>query len=182
MEKGRTPFSVFGIEEEMTGNFHGLPLRLKIDRVDQLKDGRKIIIDYKTGENPKAEWEGGRLKEPQVPLYAVFSKTPIAAAVLGKMHVSGQSFIGLSETSGLMPNVSATEKDLSTYIIQWEHSLKALAEEFLQGYAAVEYTTKNDLRYEEYLKPLNRIDDNYMELYMELSSNEKTMMQHKKKV
>ena len=62
---------------------------------------------------------------------------------------------------------------MSAHIIQWEDSLKTLAEEFLQGYAAVKYITKNDLRYEEYLKPLNRIDDNDMELYMELSSSEK---------
>ena len=125
---------------------------------------KRIIIDYKTGENPKADWETGRLKEPQVPLYAVFSKTPIAAAVLGKIHISGQSFIGLSETPDLMPGVSAREKDLSAYIMQWEGSLKAIAEGFLQGYAAVEYTAKDDLRYEAYLKPLNRIDDKYMEL------------------
>ena len=164
IEKRRVPFSVFAVEQEIQGDFHGLPLKLKIDRVDQLRDGRRIIIDYKTGENPKADWETGRLKEPQVPLYAVFSKTPIAAAVLGKIHISGQSFIGLSETPDLMPGVSAREKDLSAYIMQWEGSLKAIAEGFLQGYAAVEYTAKDDLRYEAYLKPLNRIDDKYMEL------------------
>lgn len=57
---------------------------MSVDRVDQLEDGRRIIIDYKTGAAIDTKnWASERLSEPQLPIYAALaSSEPVAAVVL----------------------------------------------------------------------------------------------------
>jgi len=48
VERERGEFSVHALEQKAHAEFNGLPLRLRVDRIDKLRDGRFLIIDYKT--------------------------------------------------------------------------------------------------------------------------------------
>jgi ATP-dependent nuclease, subunit B len=77
-------FRVIAREQSLETALAGLPLRLRIDRIDcvQTPAGpRLLLIDYKTGANADPRgWAVDRLREPQLPLYAV---------VLPRMPVDG---------------------------------------------------------------------------------------------
>ena len=48
-ERPRPAFAVSELEAERTLSLGGLPIRLRLDRIDALEDGGLAIIDYKTG-------------------------------------------------------------------------------------------------------------------------------------
>ena len=68
-EKERGPFSVVAIEDKRAVTIGELAFNARLDRVDEMPDGRRIVIDYKTGQPPsKARVESGA--SPQLPLEA----------------------------------------------------------------------------------------------------------------
>ena len=86
------PFTVLAHERSAELVFEGLPLSLRVDRLDRVlsRDGeRLLIIDYKTGKDVKpGGWQADRLNEPQLPLYA----TPEALAALHIDRADGIAF------------------------------------------------------------------------------------------
>lgn len=73
LESEREPFAVVATEKEVALHLGGLPLNLRVDRVDQLEDGSLVVIDYKTGKaSPRIE-DCLRIPPtaPQLPLYCV---------------------------------------------------------------------------------------------------------------
>lgn len=80
LEAAREPFTVVGFETTLEPDFNGLTFSTRADRIDQLRDGRTMIIDYKTGLVSKKSWDGERPDEPQLPLYAI-TTTPSPTAV-----------------------------------------------------------------------------------------------------
>lgn len=86
------PFEVAHIEHELNVVVGGLPLNLRIDRIDRvIADGsdRWLVLDYKTGRNADPRgWSEQALSEPQLPLYASHA----AAAGIGVPHVDGICF------------------------------------------------------------------------------------------
>jgi ATP-dependent helicase/nuclease subunit B len=169
LEMQRAPFSISSLEQSTEVNLAGLPLKLKIDRIDNLESGGKIIIDYKTGKVIKTtSWDGDRPLEPQVPLYAVLAnKQPIGVA-FGQINVSDQGFIGVTKIPNLLPEVKANEAVWDDILAQWTNSLECIGHEFLQGYAVVIYMNRSNRDFTEYLAPLNRLNETCMELYMEI--------------
>ncbi|MBF0159553.1 MAG: PD-(D/E)XK nuclease family protein, partial [Magnetococcales bacterium] len=66
------PFTVIATEQERTATIAGMTATIRIDRVDQLADGRLAIIDYKSGRAASSNlWYGDRPRDPQLPLYAI---------------------------------------------------------------------------------------------------------------
>lgn len=141
VERGReTPFEVIAAERSRTVSIGGLSVRLQVDRVDELPDGRHALIDYKTGEPHTGEWDRERSLEPQVPLYAVTHPQPVAGALFAQVRAGAMKFrSAVVEDSGL-PGASRGDTGVLTpeRLELWRENLERLAAQFLAGAAEVD--------------------------------------------
>jgi len=127
VERRRTPFRVAAREDAREVEIGGLKIKTRIDRVDELPDGRQVVIDYKSNAPPLNSWEGDRPAEPQVPLYAAKCATQVAAALFANLRPGELKFTGIAE-----------EKGLAGKIREWDTTLEKIALEFAQGRAQVD--------------------------------------------
>jgi len=132
-EKQREPFEVLPPEEERYVEVSGVRARVKIDRIDRLRDGREIIIDYKTGHPNVHDWESDRPNEPQVPLYAVTHDRPLAGVLFGQIRPGDTRFRGLVDQTVVVPGADSI--DLAAQVGNWRQILNSLGEQFLSGHA-----------------------------------------------
>lgn len=146
IERHRAPFTVTATEQRSEVNVGGLRLNTLADRVDRLDDGRLVVIDYKSGDARRDGWLGGRLFEPQLPLYAVtLEDGPVAAVSFAKLKPDDTRFLGTAEDDDLLPGVAALTRDRqrgdiadwSALLGHWRTELEELAGEVLQGLAVV---------------------------------------------
>jgi len=150
---------VLATEESVETRFSGLDLRMRLDRLDRLEDGRLIIIDYKTGRFSPADWEGERPADPQLPLYAVTADGDIAALVFAGITPGDMRFAGLEREEGLLPgNGVRLEPDWPGHVRGWRGALEQLGAEYLDGRAVVMPRDAQSCRYCD-LHAFCRIDE-----------------------
>jgi probable DNA repair protein len=142
VEKSRPEFTVAGIEAERVVTISGVEVKLRADRVDQLPDGREIILDYKTGQLKARVWEGERLDEPQLPLYCVTNERPVAGAAFAVVRADGVRFRGLTSASAVLPEMTkmaiAPPLPFELQLDEWRRALEQLAADYRIGRAAVD--------------------------------------------
>ncbi len=140
IERPRPSFTVATLEEKKLIEIGGLQLEVRADRIDELPDGRHLILDYKTGDIKPRGWTGARLDEPQVPLYCISSGAPIAGAAFARIRADEIGFTGIADTP-LPRYQSYTGKSgppLMDQIDEWRRALIDLAERFRAGDARVD--------------------------------------------
>jgi ATP-dependent helicase/nuclease subunit B len=145
-ERVRQPFTVAAAERDTEVTIAGLRLRVRLDRVDLLEDGGRLVIDYKTSSVGPSAWEGERPDDVQLPLYATF-------AVQGELEglVFASLRPGKTEFSGRVRNAAASLKaDLGRQtalvknpltddqLYNWRQLIEQLGDDFLHGRAAVD--------------------------------------------
>ncbi|MGH1541212.1 MAG: PD-(D/E)XK nuclease family protein [Arenicella sp.] len=140
-------FTVGGRETDVEGQFGGIPVQLKIDRIDTLDDGSRLIVDYKTGNCLANEWQGDRPEKPQLPLYALTlnqqSQQPISGIAYAKLQRDDSKYIGFAENPEIARSISLPKQGYKTIawqeqVDQWQESLSQLAADFLEGKATVD--------------------------------------------
>jgi len=177
-------FRVVAREQETLVDIEGIAVRLRVDRIDELDDGRRVIIDYKTGGKvSQASWAAERIDEPQLPIYAAFLPTPayegvhegisaaegIAAVVFARVRLDECAFVGIASDSDLLPKVSALAEarklfpqaqfpDWESLVAHWRRRIAAIAREVREGHAAVSFADEEALAYCE-VKPLLRLPE-----------------------
>ena len=136
----QSPFRVVAAERRRQVEVGGLTLHVQIDRVDELEDGRHVLIDYKTGAPKPSEWDKERPLEPQVPLYAVTHPHTVAGALFAKLKPSEMGFKGAVEEDVDLPTGARGDAGVLTAdrLAQWRRNLESLADEFIQGVATVD--------------------------------------------
>lgn len=162
-EKQRPAFTAIEIETTLKVDFHGLPLTLRLDRLDQLDSGQLIVIDYKTGSPNLNQWQGDRPEEPQLPLYAVCYNADIHALMFVEVNARQVRPIGLGDLTeshdGITP-ISQAKQDLPEDWQQtcehWDKTLTQLTEDFLQGEALATFKSQQAMRYYTDILPLTR--------------------------
>jgi len=157
-EMRRQPFRVLACEQEQSFRFADLGLTFRIDRIDELEDGRRVIIDYKTGSSKPSEtaWLSSRPDEPQLPLYAINSEGVIGAVVFAWVRRGNTGFRGLSAEPDLLPGVKTPAQakhfkeevpDWDDLMAKWRETLSALAHDFKQGHARVDPKSADSCKY-----------------------------------
>ncbi len=134
-EKKRTPFQVEVLEEAFSLNIKGMELKLRVDRIDRLENGKKWVIDYKSSLPEGRPWIEDRPKEPQLLLYALLDEqiNLLMFIQLKTGHIVSKSFgedsLEMEGHMSLKPNQRWHE-----FQQQWQSKLEELAEEALSGY------------------------------------------------
>jgi hypothetical protein len=136
VERARGDFEVEASEERREITVGGVTVRATLDRVDRLPDGRRAIIDYKTGDANPRRWDGERPDEPQLPLYAVGSPDPVAAVMFAQVKTGALEFKGVAEHGVDIPGVGVVA-DWNTLLGEWRQTLDALGRSFAAGEAEV---------------------------------------------
>ncbi|MEO5370670.1 MAG: PD-(D/E)XK nuclease family protein, partial [Magnetococcus sp. DMHC-1] len=146
LERTRTrSFQVVLHEKSLQLDVGGLLLDLRPDRVDALADGRRVVLDYKTGEPKLSDWRVPRLREPQLPLYCLIQGENVAALAFAKVRPEKPAFLGLGAEQDLLPMQNSMETALRYHqvagwpelLTSWREDLTRMAGEFLAGVACV---------------------------------------------
>ncbi len=148
-EQARVPFTVLDTEQKKSVTVAGLPLRLRLDRIDLLIDNSLLVIDYKSGNPTPNSWDLPRPDDVQLPLYANFAlecdPDAIGGLVFAKVRAGDAEFTGkvrsakatlLKDLSG---NTNLVKKPLdSEQLSAWRQYISELARHFLSGRAVVD--------------------------------------------
>ena len=146
IEKQRTPFHLHESEQLIETQINGVPIRLKLDRVDELEEGGYLVIDYKTGKVAASQWFGDRPEEPQLPLYASVIELSLAGIVFAQLQAKDMLFKGLCEETDLVPKVKSYREikqtkempSWSAVLDNWKSTVENLATDFKHGKADVD--------------------------------------------
>jgi RecB family exonuclease len=142
-ERSREPFVTHQVEGAQNYRFGDAILRMRIDRIDRLQDGGLAVIDYKTGKAKPFDRKSDRPTQPQLPAYALAAgeRTVVAAALyLGR---EGVDLRGAADRGGRLgkdgKNLTPRkdEPNWLQLVQRWQQQLPALAQEYLEGHAAV---------------------------------------------
>ncbi len=137
VESTRPPFRVLGVEQRLLWSEAGLTFTLRIDRIDQLDDGRTLLLDYKSGEANANRWHGERPEEPQMLLYATALERPPGAVSFALLNAEGCSFDGLTSLPPALPGLEAVA-DWRAQLASWRAILERLSIAFAGGDARVD--------------------------------------------
>jgi len=146
IEKQRSPFTVIAVEQKREYRYKNITLRMRVDRIDEVDNGRHVIIDYKTGTPNIQHWLGSRIKEPQLPIYHISHPVDVEALYFVQLRWNDLSIKGLvdgeSEMRTIMPFAKLSpEMRAPTWgeqKILWKNNIDHLLEDFLQGKAGVD--------------------------------------------
>jgi exodeoxyribonuclease-5 len=170
VEARRPTFRVVACEEKHELDIEGLPVRVVVDRLDRLDDGRLAVIDYKSGRNDTADsWAEARIAEPQLPIYAAlaFPDREVAAVALARVTSDDPAFLGVAQADGLLPGVKSLDGQRKRYAEDefpdwaalrriWAERISELAREVKDGVAAVVFADEKSIEYCDVL-PLLRV-------------------------
>lgn len=142
LEEGRDqPFTVEHIEKDQSLQISGLPLNLRIDRVDRLRDGSAVLIDYKSGEPKLKSLEGERPSEPQLLVYASAMNEPVEGLFFAQLKPRALKAVGWSRTSQFPVKGRSrknTRFDWDNFLQSSNDAVQKIASEFIAGLAVVD--------------------------------------------
>ncbi len=167
-ESLRQTFTVEETEATKEVVVAGLRMQVRMDRVDLLPTGGRLVIDYKSSEVNVQAWAGERPDNVQLPLYATHAFTEVVEGLAfaqvrpGKMvfkgrlrDAGGTLLAGLSTSSGLVKE-PLTEEQLA----EWRALIEELGEDFKAGRAEVDPKPPGKVCEKCRLKAVCRIAEN----------------------
>ncbi|MEZ4599340.1 MAG: PD-(D/E)XK nuclease family protein [Syntrophotaleaceae bacterium] len=174
VEKNRSDFRVECLESWHRVELGQLSIQTRLDRIDRIEDGSRIIIDYKTGWPGIQDWLGERPVEPQLPLYGLDEQEKSLAAVsFARVRGAGCAFIGVAREGGLLPGIPALQEhrvvqsagvdDWKTLLTGWREKLLRLSDDFAAAKAAVDPIDRERACDRCDLHPLCRVGEGFDE-------------------
>jgi probable DNA repair protein len=145
-DRRRGDFRIAAVEDKRCIEIAGLVLTTRLDRVDEVGDSRRIIIDYKTGAQSASAMLGERPDEPQLPLYLLGAEPAAAAVAFAQIRAGNARFLALARDNDLLPGVQAFSESRfarqhgswEQLVAAWKADLARIATGFASGEARVD--------------------------------------------
>ena len=153
VEKLRPPFRVQETESNHAVTVGGLTVNTRIDRVDELRGGGNVVLDYKTGRSTSTgAWFGERPDEPQLPLYCSSGDFDVRGALFSRVVRGDVRLLGYLDSAdeapqpkGIAPFAQAKNPrtgdpfgSREAVLDTWHGVLEQLAAGFRSGMARVD--------------------------------------------
>ncbi|MDP6377259.1 MAG: PD-(D/E)XK nuclease family protein [Pseudomonadales bacterium] len=146
-EHSREPFQLEEPETRSLLTLGEVTLRMRIDRIDRIEDGR-FVIDYKTGSTQLPGRDEKRLIEPQLPMYALATEGSVGAAFAQVSHQKPRlRGIAFSDQIISRDIQRLDQAEWTQALDRWRGQLLALMQEHLDAYAVVEPVNDDACRY-----------------------------------
>lgn len=130
-ERGREPFAVIAREEPIPLHAGELAFTARVDRVERRADGRHVIVDYKTGYCSDTVWDTPRMRDAQLPLYALSGQWTPGGVALAEINALKPRWIEWPEADG---DADAWRAQLEA----WQTDIDEQAAAFAAGVATVD--------------------------------------------
>jgi len=150
LERTRTPFAVAEVEQRQPLEIGGISVTGRMDRIDRLPDGSRLLIDYKTGRSARpSAWWGDRPDEPQLPLYASSAGGALAGVAFAQVRRDALGFRGVADDAARFPGAQRFDRikpppgeapfeSFAAVVERWRGALEGLAQRFRTGDARVD--------------------------------------------
>lgn len=141
---GVAEFSVVQAERAQEGRFAGVPMRVRMDRLDELDDGRRIVIDYKSGAGAAFRPMDERPRQPQLLAYALIAAADAAGvAGVAAVHLRAGAVVwrGAAADAALLPPLAplrGPSPPWADQLAHWRVVIDRLVEQFVAGVANVD--------------------------------------------
>ena len=163
-------FEVIAVEQLIETKLAGIPLRLRMDRIDNV-GGKHLVIDYKTGSINGRSLNVDSLTEPQLPIYALVQSGDEAK---DSLHIDGVMLAQLKSPEDLAIHMRSNwansviakrpDKDndvdspdkWQAELDAWATALQGMAEGILAGNIQHDYSQNYGRSFSQFLLPLLR--------------------------
>ena len=138
-ELTRPPFKIHSLEQSVEVMFAEHRWHLRIDRIDELQDGRLLLIDYKTGSTSINACLPENFTEPQLPLYAVTQALKVDAIALAEFSAKNLRCTGLTREALSLGDLGALKvvDDWDMLKTDWQSLLTSLTDDFVHSQAVL---------------------------------------------
>lgn len=173
LEQARAPFRVRDVEQTYLWAHGALQLSLRLDRIDELDDGRLAVIDYKSGGgriDPRPDWMRERPVGLQLPFYASVlaqEDARVAALVLARLHARDVQVKGLADGDYGFDGLAAladwpafADYTWEQLMNEWRRVICQMADEYVAGVARNQSLRPDDIQYCDVL-PFLRLNEEY---------------------
>ncbi|AFZ83486.1 putative DNA repair protein [Candidatus Kinetoplastibacterium blastocrithidii TCC012E] len=165
IEKGRLPFLVNNVEDNISWKYKSLVFNMRLDRIDLFKD-KAIIIDYKTGRNIlniDLDWDNRqRPINLQLALYHMafsqINSVDVLSLVIVSLRANGILMSGISSEDFGLPGIRVCS-DFDSKIRDLFSKVLMLADEYAEGVSTNFVVKEDDIKFCD-ITPFLRINFN----------------------
>jgi RecB family exonuclease len=118
--------------------------------MDQLENGDKLIIDYKTGQSALSQITGQVIEQAQLPIYAISNE--VDGVAFSQINASECVYKAVARNKEILPSSKQAQSkmpDWDTQLNAWRKTLNKASLDFQQGVSDV-LPEKNACNYCEY--------------------------------
>ncbi len=147
LEKQRDGYEVIKTESTTEVSINNLSFKIRLDRIDRLPNGNKLIIDYKTGKAEISQMTGKPIKQAQLPIYALTNN--VNGVAFAKINATRCEYLAITNDESALPVKKATMPKWEDQLVEWESILNSASYDFQNGVATV-LPEKNACEYCDY--------------------------------